>query len=321
MRFTEILLAATIITGLIWALDYFIWRPKRMLHVFRDDRGRSEVKEPVLVEYCRAFFPILLIVLILRSFLAEPFRIPSGSMRPTLLEGDFILVNKFDYGIRLPITGTLLYEMGKPKRGDVIVFKYVRRNGESIDMIKRVVGLPGDHVQYKEKTIYINNVAQKQDFIKDTIDKDVGRSEGWPARQFQETLGSVLHDIYTHTDSNDAPHRYIDVVVPNDGYYVMGDNRDNSDDSRSWGFVNSDDILGRAMGIWMSWDSAPEGIECLQHCIRFDRIGMSLNLNNSNKDKTGDILVPHAGSNADPNVAPNLGPNAAPNAAPNVKES
>jgi len=275
MRFTEILFAATLITGLIWALDRIFWRPKRMMHILHSGSGTKEPKEPVVVEYARAFFPILLIVLVLRSFLAEPFRIPSGSMRPTLLEGDFILVNKFDYGLRLPFTGSKFLELGQPKRGDVVVFKHEKR-GESIDMIKRVVGLPGDHIEYKDKRIYINGEPVQQEFINETVDKDVGKSFGWPVRHLSEDLGHIRHNIYVQTDLSPTAIPNNNITVPDHSYFVMGDNRDNSDDSRFWGFVKDEDILGRAMGIWMSWDSAPSGWECITKCIRWGRIGNGL---------------------------------------------
>lgn len=274
MRFTEILLAATLITGLIWLLDRLFWRPKRMINVFHSGPGAREVKEPILVEYAKAFFPILLIVLILRSFIAEPFRIPSGSMRPTLLEGDFILVNKFDYGLRLPFSGTLLFDYGNPKRGDVIVFKHDKR-GESMDMIKRVVGLPGDRVEYKDKRIYINGEPVKEEFVRETLDKDVGKAVGWPVRLLKEDLGDIRHEVYVQTDYS-AIGSNNDITVPENSYFVMGDNRDNSDDSRFWGFVKEEDILGRAMGIWMSWNSEATGLDCLTQCIRWGRIGNGL---------------------------------------------
>jgi len=274
MRFTEYLLAATLITGLIWMLDRLFFRPRRLMNVMQSKLYSKELKEPVLVEYCRSFFPILLAVLILRSFVIEPFRIPSGSMRPTLLEGDFILVSKYCYGLRLPMTGRKIMDFGKPERGDVVVFKHVK-NGESIDMIKRVVGLPGDRIEYKDKIIYINHEPMKQTFIEEVMDHDVGKQNGWSARHQMETLGQVRHAIYVYTDS-EMQRPFDNAVVPENHYFVMGDNRDNSDDSRSWGFVKEEDLLGRAFGIWMSWDSSRQGLDCLRHCIRFNRIGNRL---------------------------------------------
>lgn len=253
MRFSEILLIATAVTGAVWLLDAIFWRPKRMMYVI--GRARQSDQEPWWVEYSRAFFPILLIVLILRSFLAEPFRIPSGSMRPTLLEGDFIVVNKYTYGLRLPLTGTKIISLNDPKRGDVVVFKH-EENGESIDMIKRVIGLPGDHIQYKDGTIYINGEAVNKEF---QVEKEDTLPQGHkiPVREYKETINGIQHQIFIHPEANQhlSHYAYTDVQVPAGSYFVMGDNRDNSKDSRVWGFVKDEDIQGRAFAVWMSWDS------------------------------------------------------------------
>jgi signal peptidase I len=255
MRFAEILVTATAVTGAIWLIDSLFWRHKRMMRIMPGSYG-SGVKEPWYVEYSKAFFPILLIVLILRSFLAEPFRIPSSSMHPTLLEGDFILVNKFTYGLRVPVAGNKLLETGKPKRGDVVVFKHTKKDGESIDMIKRVIGLPGDHITYKDNTIYINDKPVKQEFLADILDSD-SMGDAYPVRKFKEELNGISHDIFVRIRDKmmTLNYPYQDVQVPNDSYFVMGDNRDNSQDSRFWGFVKDEDLQGRAFGIWMSWDA------------------------------------------------------------------
>lgn len=271
MRFSEILLAGTVVTGGIWLLDSLFFRHKRMMSF-----SKKEQHEPWWVEYSRAFFPILLIVFILRSFLAEPFRIPSGSMRPTLVEGDFILVNKYNYGLRLPITGTPIINIGAPKRGDVIVFKHVK-NGESIDMIKRVVGLPGDHITYKDKTVYVNGKPAVQDFIAE--EQDITRGGSVPVRHFHEQLGEVKHDIFVHPSTLQiVPHyAYSDETVPKDSYFVMGDNRDNSEDSRVWGFVKDADIQGRAFLIWMSLNHDKEWrLDSLLDMVRWSRIGTKI---------------------------------------------
>lgn len=264
MRFSEILVTATVVTGVVWALDVLFWRPKRMMNVIsspRDEFGQ----EPWWIEYSRTFFPILLVVLILRSFLAEPFRIPSGSMRPTLLEGDFIVVNKYVYGLRLPVLGTEILPIGAPKRGDVIVFKHIK-NGESIDMIKRVVGLPGDHILYKDKILYINGEPAKQEFQTEKMDSNPFGGTT-PVRHLVEQLDGIQHEVYVHPNTEQVlPHHVnYDVIVPKDSYFVLGDNRDNSEDSRVWGFVDNKDIQGRAFAIWMSWDG-------LKNNLRWDRI-------------------------------------------------
>lgn len=249
MRFSEILLSVTCITGFIWLMDVCFLKRRRLEMA----EGQS-IKDPWYIEYSKSFFPVLLIVLILRSFLAEPFRIPSASMHPTLWEGDFILVNKYQYGIRLPGLGTPLFTVGKPKRGDVVVFKH-DTEADSKDMIKRVVGVPGDHIEYKNKTIYINGEPIKQNFHAERMDYTLEGSS-WPVREFVEQLGDKIHNIFVRTDTVGALHyRFKDVVVPEGHYFVMGDNRDNSADSRVWGFVKDEDLLGRAFSVWMSWDS------------------------------------------------------------------
>lgn len=253
MRFSEGLLIATVIAGVVWAIDSLFLRPKRMMNVLPTGwRNEDSAKEPWWVEYARAFFPILLIVLILRSFVAEPFRIPSGSMRPTLLEGDFIVVNKYDYGLRVPFFGNKILNMGFPERGDVVVFKHVE-DGKSIDMIKRVIGVPGDHIRYKDKTLYINGEPVKTEFLGDKM--DVTDTTHYPVREFIENLDDKAHSIFLYPSQMQfmSNFPYDDVVVPKDSYFVMGDNRDNSKDSRMWGFVKDEDIQGRAFGIWMSW--------------------------------------------------------------------
>lgn len=255
MRFSEILLTLTVATGAIWAVDALFFSAKR-----EKTKG-----EPWWVEYAKSFFPILLIVFILRSFLAEPFRIPSGSMRPTLLEGDLIVVNKYDYGLRLPILGNQMIKIGSPKRGDVVVFKGTK-NGKSIDMIKRVVGLPNDHVQYKDKIIYINGEPIKQEFIGEKVDTDP-QGSSTTVRELVEHIGDHKHSMFTEPHALYLPrYAYDDITVPEGQYFVMGDNRDNSGDSRFWGFVKDKDIQGRAIAIWMSWDGS-------KYNIRWNRIG------------------------------------------------
>ncbi len=273
MRFSEILLTLTVTTGAIWVVDALFFKAKREKKAFS---GAADIKEPWWVEYAKSFFPILLIVFILRSFLAEPFRIPSGSMRPTLLEGDLILVNKYDYGLRWPILGNQMIKIGLPKRGDVIVFKHIKSNGESIDMIKRVVGLPNEHVQYKDKTIYINGEPVKQVFQREK--QDVGpEGPSVIVRELEEALGTHKHQIFTQPQGlYESRYPYDDIIVPEGQYFVMGDNRDNSGDSRFWGFVKDIDVQGRAVAIWMSWDSSQYDMSwyrALWHRVRWHRIG------------------------------------------------
>lgn len=208
----------------------------------------SLVREPVPVEYAKSFFPILFGVLLLRAFLFEPFQIPSGSMIPTLNIGDFIVVNKYSYGLRLPVTGTKVLEVGEPKRGDVMVF--IPPHDPNY-FIKRVIGLPGDHVRYEDKVVYINGEALPQ--TEHTLIEELGVVHS------KETIGGVSHDIYTAASQRfNREFEWMPregITVPEGHYFMMGDNRDNSADSRSWGPVSEDKIVGKAVAVWMQKQS------------------------------------------------------------------
>lgn len=257
LDFPTLLVLATLLTGGIWALDALIWAPRRRTlatEAAGGAGGRIPLKEPVVVEYARSFFPVILVVLLLRSFLVEPFRIPSGSMMPTLLVGDFILVNKFAYGIRLPVLNTKVVSIGEPKRGDVVVFRYPQ--DPTVDYIKRVVGLPGDHIGYFRKTIYVNGDPVAQEHA-GTYTGEGGGAVMSGAEQRIENLGGVRHSILVR---NGQPSVEGEFVVPPGHYFVMGDNRDNSNDSRYWGTVPEGNLVGKAFMIWMNWDSAAGGV-------------------------------------------------------------
>lgn len=252
LDFPTILFFAALVTGLIWALDSWIWKPGRI----RRATAEQPATEPVLVEYARSFFPIILIVLLLRSFVVEPFRIPSGSMMPTLLVGDFILVNKFDYGLRLPVINKKIIKIGEPHRGDVVVFRWPK--DPSTDFIKRVIGLPGDHIVYRNKRVYINGKELK--YKKDGVYIGKGTAVSMSgAELLTETIGSVHHSILLEHGRNIDPQytcmkNNTSMTVPPHSYFVMGDNRDNSDDSRYWCTVPEQNLVGKAFMIWMSWD-------------------------------------------------------------------
>ena len=243
MDFALILVIATGVTGVIWALDLLILRRRRA-----EDESRGE---PIIVEYARAFFPILLFVLVLRSFLYEPFRIPSGSMTPTLLEGDFIFVNKFVYGLRLPVVNTKLVEIGEPERGDVMVFKLPSDAGTNY--IKRVVGLPGDVVEYRNKQLRINGEPVPLKLLGDY--EGPGQSGAGIAI---ERLGGAEHELLM-IHGRQSPEGTF--VVPQGHFFMMGDNRDNSRDSRfqGVGFIPEDRLVGKAVRIWMNWRLPSEG--------------------------------------------------------------
>ena len=266
-NFPLLLVVATALTGAIWLLDVVWWRPARRAALAReggpepardagDDVARgaasAEPREPVVVEYAKSFFPIILAVLVLRSFVVEPFRIPSGSMLPTLLVGDFILVNKYAYGLRLPVLNTRIVELGAPQRGDVMVFRYPE--DPSVDYIKRVVGLPGDRVSYVNKTIYVNGerVDQQLDGASDLAQCRAfvdGRIVETDTQRRLESLGEVRHAILACPGGNGIRR---DFAVPAGHYFVMGDNRDNSNDSRFWGTVPEENLVGKAFMIWLN---------------------------------------------------------------------
>ena len=257
LDFAALLVGLTAFTGVVWAIDHFLFRAKRLAR-------NAEAREPVIVEYCRSFFPVILAVLVIRSFIAEPFRIPSSSMMPTLLIGDFILVNKFSYGIRLPVTNGKVVDLGEPERGDVIVFRFPE--DPRIDYIKRVVGLPGDQIAYRNKVVYVNGAPVAQE------DVGIYQGEGSGAEMTgsllkTERLPGVEHQILQRrSGSGFYPVHEGPWTVPSGHYFVLGDNRDNSQDSRFWGFVPEENLVGKAFLIWMNWDTRNGGVE-------FSRIG------------------------------------------------
>ena len=255
--FSALLVLLTFTSGGIWAFDAWFLAPRRADPKSGeiDDLNEEETisNEPLFVEYARSFFPIFLIVLILRSFIVEPFRIPSASMMPTLLIGDFILVNKFDYGIRLPVINSKIVDNGKPERGDIIVFRYPE--DPSIPFIKRVVGVPGDHLSYYNKTLYINDIEMEQSINGRYVGQGAGKEHDGKSWR-HEMLGDVNHEILVDTY---RPSSSFEIIVPEGKYFVFGDNRDNSKDSRYWGFVPDENLVGRAFLIWMNWDRMKRG--------------------------------------------------------------
>ncbi|HMV00778.1 MAG TPA: signal peptidase I [Rhodocyclaceae bacterium] len=252
MNFALILFVLTVVTGALYALDVLKFRKQRA----------KDAKEPLWVEWGASFFPVILIVFVLRSFLFEPFKIPSGSMIPTLLVGDFILVNKFTYGIRLPVINKKIIDLNLPQRGDVMVFRYPE--DPSLDYIKRVVGIPGDKIAYQNKRLTINGETVEVKKIADYLHPE----RLYYSEQYVEKLGAVEHRMLNDVD---APAYIPDVArfpnrenclynaagvictVPPGHYFMVGDNRDNSRDSRYWGFVPEENIVGKAFFIWLNF--------------------------------------------------------------------
>ena len=258
--FSALLVLLTFVSGVIWLIDSLFFAKKRNLEHEAVKDEKEELKLPLIVEYAKSFFPVFFIVLILRSFIFEPFKIPSGSMMPTLLIGDFILVNKFDYGIRLPVIHSKIIENKTPERGDIVVFRYPV-DGKT-PFIKRIIGLPGDKVVYYNKTIFINDIAVEQELNGRYIASGSGSMMDGASLRKEDLLG-LEHDILI---SPTRGSKELETIVPEGHYFVLGDNRDNSKDSRYWGFVPDENLVGRAFMIWMNWDGKNGGIE-------FDRIG------------------------------------------------
>jgi len=252
VNFALILLILLLVSGAIWAADALVLRKRRP----------ADAKDPWWVEYGASFFPVILIVFMLRSFLVEPFKIPSGSMIPTLQVGDFILVNKYTYGIRLPVVNRKVIDINSPQRGDVMVFRYPE--DPSLDYIKRVIGVPGDVIAYQNKKLTINGepVATRR------IDDYLHPERLYYSRQFTEKIDAAEYQTLNDADAPpyipgpaQFPNRElcsynaagVICTVPSGHYFVMGDNRDNSRDSRFWGFVPEQNVVGKAFFIWLNF--------------------------------------------------------------------
>jgi signal peptidase I len=256
MTFALILFSLLLVTGVIWLLDHFVLRSKRA----------AGIREPWWVEYAKSFFPVILIVFVLRSFLVEPFKIPSSSMRPTLHVGDFILVNRYTYGLRLPIINKKFLEVNQPQRGDVMVFHYPE--DPSVDYIKRVVGVPGDTLVYRNKRLAINGKDQElqRDGEYNYVENELRFVH---TERYNENLSGRIHSVLLNPEmpqvhlgsvsnfpqNEQCSYSEVEVrcTVPVGHYFMMGDNRDNSRDSRYWGFVPDEMIVGRAFFIWMNF--------------------------------------------------------------------
>ena len=293
--FSILLVILTVATGLIWLLDSLLWAPARKQKPAQGAEASTsaigpQAELPWLVDTSQQIFPVIAFVLVLRSFLYEPFQIPSGSMMPTLLVGDFILVEKFSYGLKDPVFRSKFIETGEPERGDVVVFKYPE--DPNVDYIKRVIGLPGDTIVYQNKQIFIKphcesgsdcpemkpvplEFRERGEFVQDMV----------PLLRYTEQLGDVTHDILRNPGRSIPASNYYtqpgtrsnEWIVPEGEYFVMGDNRENSRDSRFWGFVPDDNLVGKAVAIWISFEFERSADSFLPGWVptgvRFNRVG------------------------------------------------
>lgn len=249
-------------TGVISLID------RLFFHRTRKEKQRAQ---PAIVENAYSFFGVLLLVWVIRSFIVQPYRVPTGSLQPTVAPGDFLVVNQFAYGLKFPVTNNTLVSIGEPKRGDVILFYWPLNT--NVVFVKRLIGLPGDQVEYRNKVLYINGKEMKQKLVDAHRMDDEPPLEGNPEEHIpvllkEEDLGTIKHAIYMTPESARSADNF-SITVPAGEYFMMGDNRDNSADSRSWGFVPEKNLIGKAFGIWMSWDA-------LSSHIRWNRIGMSV---------------------------------------------
>lgn len=258
INFELILVIVVLLSGVICVADvgYFA-RKRRKAEILLSETPNKmtrnilekQARMSKLVEYSRSFFPVLLFVLLLRSFLFEPLRIPTGSLEPTLLPGDFIIANKFAYGLRLPVFHNKIYAISDPKIGQIFVFR--SPPNPKVYFIKRVIGVPGDKISYINKVLYINGVMQPQTDIGPGYFTDEQGNIA-PVEVKSELINGIKHNIYV---LNDKPAQDFTVIVPPGNYFAMGDNRDYSWDSRYWGFVPDKNLVGKAYFILLSWDS------------------------------------------------------------------
>ena len=274
LDFSSVLLGITVVTGIVWGLDVAVFRKRRAAAAVAAGKDFDTIPEPTTVDYARSFFPVALIVLLLRSFIFEPFRIPSDSMMPTLLDGDFIIVNKYAYGLRLPVVDRKVVDIGEPQRGDVVVFRYPV--DPSVNYIKRLVGLPGDHVEVTDDRITINGKAVPFDVAPKPYNDGcyvtfqlateqlgthshqallcpVPLEPGAPACNRKDMHGYLCSADHPAEGSMGESKKFV-TDVPAGMYFMMGDNRDNSEDGRFWGFVPEANLVGKATRIWFNWD-------------------------------------------------------------------
>lgn len=271
--FELLLWVAVVASGIIALIDILFFAKPRFATASKtpgfetlSKHDKHELtKAPLLADYARSLFPVLLFVFLLRGFVVELFEVPSGSLLPTIQLGDYMLVSKFSYGVRLPMFNTVLIPTGTPQRGDIVVFHYPVN--PHVDFIKTVIGVPGDHISYINKKLTINGQPVPTKFIERSIEPNNANLGYTAVNVYQENINGHIHNVYNTPGIPSTD--FTGLVVPKGEYFMMGDNRDDSDDSRSWGFVPYSDIIGKASVIVFSWDSS-------SHSVRWGRIGKKL---------------------------------------------
>ena len=253
--FLLVLSILVLVSGVMSLIDIVFFQRKR------EQRG---ARQPRIFEYSRAFFPVFLTVLAIRSFVFQPYRVVSGSLEPTVAVGDFLAVKQFAYGLRLPVSHTKVLNVSEPKVGQIALFRYPIN--PAIVFVKRVVGTPGDHVEYHNKVLTVNGIEAKTKVIGQGMDEEPGRP-AMPMILKEENLAGIKHKIYVSAEGGEEMD--IDLVVPKGSYFMMGDNRDDSSDSRVWGVVPEENLIGEAGLVILSWDSNKDWL----HKLRFARIG------------------------------------------------
>lgn len=271
INFDAFLFLAFIACFIIYLIDKFIFEKRRVssAQVELDKKTIDQkqfdaaIKPPLLANLGRSLWSVFLIVFIIRAIFLGNYHVPTGSLLPTIQIGDYLLVNKLSYEVRVPLTNIVLWKYSSPKRGDIVVFRYPPN--PNIDYIKTVIGLPGDHISMQDKQLYINGKKVPTKYIRSFIEP--ADSAMVPVKEYQENLDGHKHDILIQPWT--TPTNFKNLVVPKGEYFMMGDNRDNSADSRYWGFVPAKDILGKAFVVWFSWNSRT-------HSVRWDRLGKLL---------------------------------------------
>lgn len=265
--FLNLLGLLTVFSGLTLLLNYFFTRNKKVAEPAQPVARTFSAK---VIECCEAFFPVFIVVLLIRALIAQPFKVPTGSLEPTVLAGDFIFVTQFDYGLHMPLWNNLIIPTGTPKTGQIALFQWPVNQG--VTFVKRVIGVPGDHISYINKQLFINGQPIPLHFIKQITaidDSGVDRT----VKEYEETIHGIKHLIWQYPDV--PAQNFKNLIVPTGKYFMMGDNRDNSNDSRFWGFVPEANFIGRARIIWFSSDPHVSWQHITKR-IRWQRIGNRL---------------------------------------------